>query len=121
MRVKTVLLGFAAMIALAVMAVVQVPAQAFSGGWELNNNPGGFEEMYLGDNTNDSYRRLTGTSLYCGRPGVSYAQMRGIIERNYPEQLNWWIDDECQGGYVRVCVENWQGETGCSTYSDGGW
>lgn len=119
MRLKTLLFGCASILASAVLVVPA--AQAFTGGWEYDDNPGGFEILYLGDNSDDTYRRLSGTKMYCGSPGVPYARIRNVIDRNYPHQINWWVSNECDGGYIRVCVENRLGESACSTYVDGGW
>jgi hypothetical protein len=46
--------------------------------------------------------------------------MRGVISRNYPAQLSWWIASDCDD-YIRVCVKNVHGERACSTYESLGW
>lgn len=99
-------------------------ASAYEGGWRFQDNPGGTERFDLGDNTDNSYYGLDGTSAWCGRRGASYATMRGILSRNRGHQITWWIADVCyEKGveYNRVCVENTYGESACSTYIVYGW
>ena len=97
-----------------------VNASAYEGGWYFDNNPGGWEILYLGDGDDDTYLQLGGTGEACGRRGNSYAHMRRVISSNYPHQLSWWVDYTC-GDLVRVCVENVRGQSGCSTYVYEGW
>lgn len=114
---------FAAVAATSMLAMSVASASAFEGGWYTDDNLGGSEVLYLGDNSDDSYFHLSGASGYCGRPGASYAKMRSIIGNEY-DQITWWIDQECSGGgidYVRVCVENSYGQSACSTYREIGW
>lgn len=101
------------------------PAFAYEGGWYTDNNLGGSEVLYLGDNSNDTYLLLRGASGYCGSPGASYAKMRRIIGNEY-DQITWWIDQTCNDNrtgiaYARVCVENYLGQSACSTYRYVGW
>jgi hypothetical protein len=96
-------------------------ASAFVGNWSYDNNPGGLEVLWLGDSSDDTYLYLRGTDRYCGRPGASYARMRSVLRSTGGDQVNWWFSDECDDGYVRVCVSNSHGNTACSTYGNGGW
>ncbi len=116
---KTLLAAAAA----AAMLAAAPAANAYVGGWYYDNNVGGFEVLLLGDNTDDTYFRLGGTGAYCVKPGASYATIRNILLRNGTDgqQINWWIDEECTSGYVRICVENTRGESACSTYTAKGW
>lgn len=104
----------------AVSLFAAAPAMAYEGGWYVNNNPGGSEILYLGDNSDNTYRALRGTSRYCVQRGVSYARMRRVLGNEY-NQISWWESHTCNDGYVRICVENSRGQTACSTYYDAGW
>ena len=108
-----------AVAAIAMVASAGV-AEAYQGGWYVDNNRGGSEILYLGDNSDDTYRSLRGTSRYCGRRGASYATMRRVLGNEY-DQITWWEDHVCNDGYVRVCVQNSYGQRACSTYEDYGW
>lgn len=92
----------------------------YEGGWYVRNNPGGREILYLGDNSDNTYRALRGTSRYCVRPGASYARIRQVLNNEY-DQIGWWEDEICRDGYVRICVQNSRGQSACSTYEDNGW
>lgn len=109
--------------AAAAMLVAAPAANAYVGDWYFADIPGEFEVLHLGDNTDGSYLRLGGTGAYCVKRGVPYATIRNILVRNGTsgQQINWWIDEECTSGYVRICVENSRGESACSTYTDQGW
>lgn len=96
------------------------PAVAYEGGWYYDNNAGGREILYLGDNSDDTYRGFSGTAASCGPKGAPYARIRSIIGREY-HQINWWISHQCDGTYARVCVQNSYGERACSTCIDLGW
>lgn len=96
------------------------PAGAYEGGWYVDNNAGGREILYLGDNSDNTYRVLRGTGRYCVYPGASYAKMRGVLGNEH-NQISWWVTNSCDDGYVRVCVENSRGQSACSTYIDAGW
>lgn len=75
-------------------------ADYYEGGWYVRNNPGGREILYLGDNSDNTYRSLRGTARYCGSPGNSYAQMRRVMGNEY-DQLSWWDTNNCT---VVTCV-----------------
>ncbi len=94
--------------------------QDFQGGWIFDNNSGGSEYLLLGDN-NGWGLELRGSERFCGKRGASYQTMRNYIASNYPEPVFWYVDDICNDGYVRVCVESGSGRTACSTYRDRGW
>lgn len=105
------------------LAVSAGAAFAYTGDWYYDDNPGWSEVLRLGDNTDGTFRHLSGSERYCGRPGASYAKMRRILLRNGTdgEQIDWWVADTCSDNHVRICVENWRGESACSTYWDDGW
>ena len=116
---RSMLIG--AVAAISLLAAPSAANAAYEGGWYFDNNPGGWEILALGDNSDDTYRILRGTDRFCGRRGASYATMRSIINGNSGEQITWWVADTCDDGYVRVCVQNWRGRSACSTYWDDGW
>jgi len=113
----------AAAAAALVFAGFTTAASAYVGDWSYDDNRGGLEVLWLGDNSDGTSLLLRGTDRFCGRQGVPYATMRNILLRNgtQGEQVGWWINNSCTDGYVRVCVENWRGESACSTYWNGGW
>lgn len=94
-------------------------AEAYDGDWLYNSYNG--EYMELGDNADGSYLALYGTSAYCGSPGASYNTMHRVLDNARDSQISWWVDNKCRDGYVRICVENWQGQWACSTYQSDGW
>ncbi len=114
---KKILTSLAAVLLVAASATAA--SAAYQGGWYTDNNVGGSEILYLGDNSDDTYRGFSGTGHFCVRRGASYATMRRIITSE-PDQITWWIDAEC-GNYSRVCVRNSYGRSACSTYYDHGW
>lgn len=110
---------FFTMFLLALMTQASV-AYAYEGGWDTSMyDEYGRELLLLGDNTDNSYRALSGTRSYCARPGLGYASMRRIVNREY-HQITWWVEADC-GSVIRVCVENSYGQWGCSSYLDRGW
>lgn len=112
----------AALASIALAAGAGTANASYYGGWYYNDDPGdGYEVLALGDSSDGTYRYLRGTSRYCGRPGASYATMRRVLNRSGDDGISWWVNHSCDDGYVRVCVENWRGESACSTYWDGGW
>ena len=96
-------------------------ANAFWGQWEYNGD--GQEYVVLGDSSTGYGRALGGTSRYCGSPGASYANMRQVLDNNghNGQEIYWWVDQTCNDGYVRVCVQNSSNQWACSTYADYGW
>jgi hypothetical protein len=108
--------------AITMLAVSVGGALAFTGDWYYDDNVGGWEVLRLGDNSDDTFLHLSGATEYCSRPGVSYAKMRNVLVRNGTngEQIEWWVNASC-GDFVRICVRNWRGEQGCSTYWSEGW
>jgi len=117
MHIRKTLLAAAAAAALLIAAPA---ANAFVGGWYYDNNAGGLEVLHLGDSSDDTYLVLRGTDRYCSRPGVSYATVRNLLN-SVGGPVNWWIDNECDDGYLRICVSDSQGWDACSTYANGGW
>lgn len=104
--------------AMALLAMSVTGAVAYEGGWQYDSN--GQEFMVLGDNSDGTGLYLWGTTRYCGSPGDSYSRMHRVLDRQIYE-INWWIADSCDDGYVRVCIQNRYRETACSTYIDAGW
>lgn len=95
-------------------------ASAYTGGWNTEYVDGyGREVLFLGDNSDGSYRELIGTREWCRQSGSSYATMRSVVEQEY-DQISWWVDADC-GDVVRICVRNSYGRGACSSYLDGGW
>lgn len=111
----------AVVVAALTLAASAAGSSAFEGGWYVDDNPLGREILYLGDNSDNTYRKLRGTLRFCGKRGHSYATVRGVMMRNGNAQLTWWVVDKCDDGYVRVCMENRYSERACSTYIDQGW
>lgn len=113
---KILMVGVTAM---SIVGGIVGSASAYEGGWAVRNNPGGREILYLGDNSDNSFRSLRGTGRYCGDTGSSYATMRRVLN-GVDDQVTWWEDYTCDDGYVRVCVTN-NRRSACSTYIDQGW
>jgi len=96
-------------------------AQSYEGGWLYDTNP---EFMVLGDDSDGTGLHLGTATGWCGSQGTGYSQMHRILQRNGDGPISWWVDQECDDGrkdYIRVCIQNWQGQTGCSTYENFGW
>ena len=94
----------------------------FYGGWTYDNARYGSESLILGDSSDDSGLYMSGTDRYCGRPGLSYSQMRRALDRE-GGWVNWRIADTCNdayGSFVRVCFAS-RGRNYCSTYREHGW
>ena len=109
-----------AVAAVGIMAGTVVSANAYVGAWYYHDVTGDWEVLRLGDNSDGTYRELRGTGLYCGRPGQPYARIRRVLDRNAGNDIRWWETHSCDNT-VRICVENYRGETACSTYWDNGW
>ena len=93
-----------------------VAAQDYVGFWEYGSG-----YALLGDNNDGSYLYLGTTGRYCVTPGDSYSRMNRILAQNGQNDIYWWVDEWCNDGYVRICIENVRGSVGCSTYVDLGW
>ncbi len=121
---KTLLAAAAAVSMLAVSVGGASANETYEGGWYTDNNLGGSEVLYLGDNSDDTYLHLSGASGYCGQPGASYARMRSVIGHEY-DQITWSINQVCSDDYgndfARICVQNSYGDSACSTYREVGW
>jgi len=93
-------------------------ASAYTGPWEWDNN--NQEYMILGDG-NGWGLELGGTTRYCVYTGAGYSTMHRVLRDNGGQWIDWWIDQECTDGYIRVCIENRHGAWACSTYINYGW
>ena len=108
-------------IALGVVALSLLASPAYAdywGSWR-HSQSGGY--LSLGDQSDNTYRHLGSTSRYCVYQGDSYYTMKSVLDRQGNAQVNWWVNKECNGGFVRICLRNRYGETACSTYEDLGW
>jgi len=114
---RKIIFGLAAF-ALFAMAAIVVPstASAYNGFGYVEDNPGGREVLILSDDNAGTFE-LSGTKRFCGQPGEPYANVRNVMHRHGNEKIDWWIDYACNDGYARICVQNYLGETACSTYS----
>lgn len=113
---KAIIAGTAMLLAAAAPAL----ADNYYGGWTYRG-----PTLILGDSTDGTGLFLANSPRYCGRSASrGSASIRSMLDRsNYSSDsnINWWIDESCRDGYLRVCIVTSTGENGCNTYRDLGW
>ncbi len=91
------------------LATPSLAQSIYNGPWSYNGS-----NLVLGNQLgNGMYMR--NSPRYCGRPGISFARMRAILDNNNRQNITWWIDYECNDNHARVCIRNLRGQQGCST------
>ncbi len=117
LAVTIVMFATLAMTTLSAVADHIYEGESFYGGWELFSSAQG--DITLGDG-DGSGLELYSTPGWCIRRGSSYSTMRSYIQSNNG-WVEWYIDEICTQGHVRICVYDAWGNVACSTFIERGW
>ncbi len=95
-------------------------AQTYYGGWKYDGNV-----LILGDSSDGTGLVLYNSPRYCGQTASrGSASIRAMLARSKVVDggyINWYIDQNCNDGYSRICITTSLGESGCNTYRFGRW